>query len=146
MALTLATYNTVQISKLETRIEAQECKTDVLTNTSKLHKNPLHKLDTMVYNIGEEFKVIKVKEQFQVSMDQILAQINLDEQKLLAVVATFEHLIHTAFDQKLVPGVLSNDILIMIVNHLKNVANTNNSHNFIHQQADLYKREASFIH
>jgi hypothetical protein len=54
VVLTLATYNTVQISKLETRIKAQEQKTDFLTDISKLHEKHLHKLDTMVDNIGEE--------------------------------------------------------------------------------------------
>jgi len=66
-----------------------------------------------------------------VSIDQILAQINLDEQKLLAVVATFEHLIHMAFDQKLAAGVISQDVLVTIMDHIKDVANTNGFHNFV---------------
>jgi hypothetical protein len=44
-ALTLTTYNTVQISKLETAIEAQQAKTDLLMDISKLHEQDLHKLD-----------------------------------------------------------------------------------------------------
>jgi hypothetical protein len=44
-ALTLATYNTVQILKLEMAIEAQQAKTDLLTNISKLQEQHLHKLD-----------------------------------------------------------------------------------------------------
>ncbi len=44
-ALTLATYNTVQISKLKTAIEAQQAKTDLLMYISKLHEQHLHKLD-----------------------------------------------------------------------------------------------------
>ncbi len=36
-ALSLATYNSIQISKLETAIKAQEAKTDLLTDIAKLH-------------------------------------------------------------------------------------------------------------
>ncbi len=51
-ALSLATYNTVQISKLETAIDAQQAKTDLLTDISKLHEQHLHKLDNMIDDIG----------------------------------------------------------------------------------------------
>jgi hypothetical protein len=51
-ALTLATYNMVQISKLEATIEAQQKKTDPLTDITKLHEQHLHKLDEMVDDIG----------------------------------------------------------------------------------------------
>jgi hypothetical protein len=44
-ALTLSTYNTVQISKLETAIEAQKQKTDLLADIDKLHEKHLHQLD-----------------------------------------------------------------------------------------------------
>jgi hypothetical protein len=37
-ALTLSTYNTVQISKLETAVEAQKQKTDLLANIVELHE------------------------------------------------------------------------------------------------------------
>ncbi len=53
-ALSLATYNTVQISKLEMAIEAQQAKTDLLTDISKLHENHMHKLDNMVDDIRKE--------------------------------------------------------------------------------------------
>ncbi len=49
--LTLATYNQY-LSDLQTgNIAAQQHKTDLLTDDSKLHKQHLHKLDTMVDNI-----------------------------------------------------------------------------------------------
>jgi hypothetical protein len=35
--LTLATYNTIQISKLDATIEAQQHKTELLTDITKLH-------------------------------------------------------------------------------------------------------------
>jgi hypothetical protein len=54
--LSLATYNTVQISKFETAIEAQQAKTDLLTDISKLHELHMHKLDNMVDDIGKELQ------------------------------------------------------------------------------------------
>ncbi len=52
-ALTLATYNTVQILKLEMAIKAQQAKTDLLTDICKLHEQHLHKLDGMMDDIGK---------------------------------------------------------------------------------------------
>jgi hypothetical protein len=49
-AFDLSHLQQVQISKLEKWIKAQKQKTDLLTGISKLHKQHLHKLDTMVTN------------------------------------------------------------------------------------------------
>ncbi len=55
-------------------------------------------------------------------MDRIIVQINSDENKLRAVVATFKCLIVTAFNQKLAQGALSTNVLNIVVQHIKNVA------------------------
>jgi hypothetical protein len=62
------------------------------------------------------------------------------------VVAIFERVIHSAFDQKQAPGALSFDVLETILHHIKDTAANNKFHNFIHQPSDLYKLETSFIH
>jgi hypothetical protein len=98
-SLTLVTYNTVPISKLETAIEAQQAKTDLLTDISKLHEQHLHKLDGMINNIGRELQVVKIQQNFMVRVDRIIAQINSNEHKLRAVIATFKRIIITAFKQ-----------------------------------------------
>ena len=54
-------------------------------------------------------------------MDRFIIQINSDENKLGAVVATFQCIIVTAFNQKLVPGAHSTDVLNTVVQHIKNV-------------------------
>ena len=145
-ALSLATYNTVQISKLETAIEAQQAKTDLLTDISKLHENHMHKLDNMVDDIGKELQVIKFGNQFREKVERVLAQINSDEHKLRAVIATFERIINSAYDQKLAPGALSSDVLHQIMYHIDSIANQNSFEKFVHEPADLYKLEVSFIH
>jgi len=114
-ALSLATYNTVQISKLETAIEAQHSKMDLLTDISKLHERHLHKLESMIEDIGHELQVVKVENLFRVKVERVLAQVNTDEHKLRAVVATFERIIITAFNQKLAPRALSSDVLHQII-------------------------------
>jgi len=81
VALSLATYNTAQISKLETAIEAQQ---------SKLHEHHLHKLEGMIDDIGEELQVVKVEQLFRDKIDRVIAHVNTDEHKLRAVIATFE--------------------------------------------------------
>ena len=117
-ALTLATYNTVQISKLETAIEAQQAKTDLLTDITKLHEHHMHKLDNMVDDIEKDLQVVKLENQFIYKIERILAQVNTDEHKLRAVIATFERIIITAYNQKLAPGALSSDVLHQIIYHI----------------------------
>ncbi len=68
-ALSLATYNTVQISKLETAIEAQEAKTDLLTDISKLHEAHLHQLQGQMDGIGNEIQVVKLFQEWEVRIE-----------------------------------------------------------------------------
>jgi hypothetical protein len=145
-ALSLATYNKVQISKLETVIEAQQAKTDLLTDITKLHEHHMHKLDNMVDDIGKELQVVKVEQLFKVKIERVLAQVNTDKHKLRAVIATFERIIITAYNQRLAPGALSSDVLHQIIYHINDIATKNNFHKFVHEPADLYKLEVSFIH
>jgi hypothetical protein len=63
-ALTLSTYNTVPISKLETAIEAQQQQTDLLADIVRLHEQHLHKLDEMIEDIGNEIQKLKVQAGF----------------------------------------------------------------------------------
>jgi len=55
-ALSLATYNTIQIAKLETAIEVQQAKTDLLTDITKLHEQHLHQLQGQMSDIGQEIQ------------------------------------------------------------------------------------------
>jgi hypothetical protein len=103
-SLTLYTYNTVQISKLEKAIEAQKQKTDLLADIVKLHEQHLHQMDRMIDNIGREIQALKVQSGLHFSIDKAIAQVISDMNKLRAVVAIFERVSHLAFDQKLAPG------------------------------------------
>jgi hypothetical protein len=145
-ALTLSTYNTVQISKLETAIKTQKQKTDLLADIVHIHEQHLHQLDMMIDDIGNEIAKLKVQAGFHFSVDRAIAQVISDSNKLRAVVAIFERVINSAFDQKLAPGALSVDVLDTIVHHIKDTAAKNKFHSFIHQPSDLYKLETSFIH
>jgi hypothetical protein len=136
----------VQISKLESKIEAQKQKTDLLMDIVKIHEQHLPQLDRMIDTIGQELKALKVQSGLHFSIDKAIAQVISDTNKLRAVVAIFERVINTAFDQKLAPGALSVDILDSILYHIQDTAAKNKYHNFIHQPSDLYKLEVSFIH
>jgi hypothetical protein len=81
-ALTLSTYNTVQISKLESKIEAQQQKTDLLTDILKIHEQHLHQLDRIIDTIGQELKALKVQSGLHFSIDKAIAQVILDTNKL----------------------------------------------------------------
>jgi hypothetical protein len=131
---------------LEIAIEKQQQKTDLLTDIVHIHEQHLHQLDKMIEDIGNEIQKLKVKAGFYFSVDRAIAQVISDSNKLRAVVAIFERVINSAFDQKLAPGALSVDVLDKIVNHIKDTAAQSKFHNFIHQPSDLYKLETSFIH
>jgi hypothetical protein len=145
-SLMLSTSNTVQVSKLETAIEAQKQKTDLLADIVKLHEQHLHQLDKMIDDIGREIQALKVQSGLHFSIDKAIAQVISDMNKLQAMVAIFERVIHSAFNQKLAPRALSVDVLETILHHIKDTAANNKFHNFIHQPSDLYKLETSFIH
>jgi hypothetical protein len=130
-ALTLSTYNTVQISKLETAIKTQKKKTDLLADIVHIHEH-LHQLDTMIKDIANEIQKLKVQAGFHFSVDRAIAQVISDSNKL-------ERVINSAFDQKLAPGALSIDVLDTIDYHIKDTAAKNKFHSFIHQPSDLYK-------
>ncbi len=89
--------------------------------------------------------MLKVKQDIMTSIKRILAQIYSDKQQLRAVVATFECIIHTSSDQKLAPGVFSHDVLVTIIDHIKEVAFNNGFVYYIQQPSDLYKLETSLF-
>jgi hypothetical protein len=100
----------------------------------------------MMEDIGKEIQALKVQSGLHFSIDRAITQGISDTNKLWAVIAIFERVIHSAFDQKLAPGALSVDVLKKIINHIKDTAATNKFQNFIHQPSDLYKLKTSFIH
>ena len=53
-SLALSTYNTIQISKLESAIETQKKKTDLLADIVHIHEQHLHQLDRMINDIAKE--------------------------------------------------------------------------------------------
>ncbi len=75
-----------------------------------------------------------------------MAQISSNDSKLRAVIATFERIIITAFNKKLALGALSTDVLNQIIHHINDIANKNNYNKFVHEPANLYNLEVSFIH
>jgi len=127
-------------------VKAQKQQTNLLADIVRLHEQHLQKLDEMIKNIRNELNKLKVQAGFHFSIDRAIAQVISDTNKLMAVVAIFERVINSAFDQKLAPGALSVDVLETIVHHIKDTAAKNKFHNFIHQPSDLYKLKTSFIH
>ena len=85
----------------------------------------------MINNIGREIQVLKVQSGLHFSINKATAQVISDTNKLRAMVAIFERVIHSAFDQKLAPGAFSVDVLETILHHIKDTAANNKFHNFI---------------
>jgi hypothetical protein len=103
-------------------------------------------LQGLIYGISKELQVVKLQQTFQLRVDRIVAQISSNDSKLRAVIATFERIIITAFNKKLALGALSTDVLNQIIHHINDIANKNNYNKFVHEPANLYNLEVSFIH
>ena len=80
-SLALSTYNTVQISKLESAIETQKQKTDLMADILQIHEQHLHQLDRMIEDIGNEIAKLKIQTGYYFSIDRAIAQVISDNNK-----------------------------------------------------------------
>ncbi len=101
-ALTLSTFNSARIFTLETQIVANNKRVDHLVNITCLHENHFkavdHKLDDVSEKLALMLHIIKVH--FGKMTDFM-------EQKFGTAVTISERLIHTAYNNRLLPGALT---------------------------------------
>jgi hypothetical protein len=120
-ALTLATYNTARISKLETQIATNNKRLDHLVDITALHK--------------KHFKAV-----VQAQMTDFM------EQKFGTAVAISERLIRTVYSNRLSPGALHHDALVEIVKYVNEVAANSDMLSFVHKPSDLFLVETSYVY
>ena len=116
-ALTLATFNSVKISHLETQIVNNNKRLDHLVDITALHDKHFkvvdQKVDDMAKQLANILRYDKVK--FSKLTD-------LMEQKFGTAVAISERLIHTAYSNRLSPGALDHEALVAAVKYVNEIA------------------------
>ena len=107
--LTLATYNAMQISKLENKIATNKKKLDYLIDITNLHEQHFKAVDQRLDDISNQLTtMLQVKKAHFAKINDLM------EQKFAAAVAISKRLIHTAYNHHPTAGALHHEALFEI--------------------------------
>jgi hypothetical protein len=106
-ALTLATYNTARISKLETQIAQNNKRLDHLVDITSLHEQHFKAVDKKLDDVAEKLALV-----LRINKVHFTKMTDFMEQKFGTAVAISERLIRTAHSNRLSPGALQLDALL----------------------------------
>jgi hypothetical protein len=140
-ALTLATFNTVKISHLETQIVNNNKRLDHLVDITSLHEKHFKAVDQKVDDMANQ--LAKILRYNKVKFAKLT---DLMEQKFGTAVAISERLIHTAYSNRLSPGALDHEALVAVVKYVNDIAQNSDMLSFVHQPSDLFLVETSYIY
>jgi hypothetical protein len=116
-ALTLSTFNSAKISKLETQIASSNKRIDHLVDITSLHEKHFKAVDQKLDDVAD-----KVALMLKVNKVHFAKMTDFMEQKFGTAVAISERLIHTAYNNKLSPGALHHEALLEIVKYVNEIA------------------------
>jgi hypothetical protein len=140
-SLTLSTFNSAKISKLETQIASSNKRIDHLVDITSLHEKHFKAVDQKLDDVADKVALmLKVNKVHFAKMTDIM------EQKFGTAFAISERLIHTAYNNKLSPGALHHEALLEIVKYVNEIAENRELLSFIHQPSDLFLVETSYVY
>ncbi len=134
-ALTLATFNTARISKLETQ------RLDHLVDITNLHEQHFKAVDQKLDDVSSKLALL-----LRINKGHFAKMTDFMEQKFGTAVAISERLIRTAYSNRLSPGALQLDALLEIVCYVNEVATNSDMLSFIHKLSDLFLVETSYVY
>jgi hypothetical protein len=140
-ALTLATYNTARISKLETQIAQNNKRLDHLVDITSLHEQHFKAVDKKLDDVAEKLALV-----LRINKVRFAKMTDFMEQKFGTAVAISERLIRTAYSNRLSPGALQLDALLEIVPYVNEVAANSDMLSFIHKPSDLFLVETTYVY
>ena len=132
-ALTLATFNTVKISHLETQIVNNNKHLDHLVDITSLHEKHFKAVDQKVDDMANQ--LAKILRYNKVKFAKLT---DLMEQKFGTAVAISERLIHTAYSNRLSPGALDHEALVAVVKYVNDIAQNSDMLSFVHQHCRTF--------
>ncbi len=140
-ALTLSTFNSAKISKLETQIASSNKRIDHLVNITSLHEKHFKAVDQKLDDVSDKLAMM-----LQVNKVHFAKMTDFMEQKFGTAVAISEWLIHTAYSNILSLGALHHEALLEIVKYVNEIAENSELLSFIHQPSDLFLVETSYVY
>jgi hypothetical protein len=140
-ALTLATFNTARISKLETQIAHNNKRLDHLVDITGLHEQHFKAVDQKLDDVSCKLALL-----LRINKVHFAKMTDFMEQKFGTAVAISERLIRTAYSNRLSPGALQLDALVEIVKYVNEVAANSDMLSFIHKPSDLFLVETSYVY
>jgi hypothetical protein len=140
-ALTLGTYNTARISKLEMQIAQNNKRLDHLVDITSLHEQHFKAVDKKLDDVAEKLAIV-----LRINKVHFAKMTDFMEQKFGTAVAISERLIRTAYSNRLSPGALQLDALLEIVRYVNEVAANSDMLSFIHKPSDLFLVETFYIY
>ncbi len=140
-ALTLATFNTARISKLETQIAHNNKRLDHLVDITTLHEQHFKAVDQKLDDVSGKLAML-----LRINKVHFTKMTDFMEQKFGTAVAISERLIRTAYSNRLLPGALQLDALVEIVRYVNEVAANSDMLSFIHKPSDLFLVQTSYVY
>jgi hypothetical protein len=133
VALTLSTFNSAKISKLESQIINNNKRVNHLVDITSLHERHFKAVDQKLDDVADKLALI-----LRINNIHFAKMTNFMEQKFGTAVAISERLIHTAYNNRLSPGALHHEALVEIVKYINEIAQNSDLLSFIHQPSDLF--------
>jgi hypothetical protein len=140
-ALTLSTFNSAKISRLETQIVNNNKCVDHLVDIAALHENHFRAMDQKVDDMADKLATLQ-----RINKVHFAKMTDFMEQKFGTAVTISERLIHMAYSNRLSPGALHHEALIEAVKHVNEIARNSDMLSFVHQPSDLFLVETSCIY
>ncbi len=139
--LTLATYNAVQITKLEDQVNMQDQKLDHLINITKLHEAHFKAVDEKVDKISNSLANL-----IKVDKTHFMKFTNYTEQQFTATMAILELLIQTTYNHRLSPGALHHNAFVTFVDYTNKLTTDSDLFSIVKELDYLFLFETSYIY
>jgi hypothetical protein len=126
-ALTLSTFNFARISTLESQIVSNNKHVDHLVDITSLHEKHFKAVDHKLDDVSAKLAMILC-----INKVHFAKMTDFMEQKFGTPVAISEHLIHTAYNNRLSPRALHHEVIMEIVKYVNHIALNNELLSFVH--------------
>ncbi len=106
---------------------------DHLANITNLHEQHFKAVDQKLDDVADELATL-----LSINQHHFTRMTDFMEQKFGMAVEISEHLIHTAYTNRLSPGALHHEALLEIVKYINEIAQKSDLLSFIHQPSDIF--------
>jgi hypothetical protein len=139
-ALTLATFNKIQLDNLQAAFTEEAHKVDIVVDVQAIHDKHLHMLQAEVDQQTQSLALVEYGLNALILQNALNTRIDSYTRKITIL----NNFITAAMDHKLSPGILPAETLYAILNHTSANAKSRNLRNFLNQPSDLCQLPTSF--